>query len=335
MATITPTLDEYAERRLLVPSYQNFPLGRYASLIVVRRTESETIFRTEGSGEGLVKETVRAGCTHADVIRRVVISKRKQTAVERRAGREVLREADMLHVSPKTKLPCTINTNAPCEHCIDCLLYGFAVGGGGAQKSRVMTSDAFSLGGTAQVLGKRTGNATFDNSTMRNPLTGAASTSIYEEEYVKPETHFLDLETLKDVMPGELAYVIANVLRSTRYGAISSRVGRLRNTIRALVFSDCELCSNLELTQLVYDRLVGDGDLPFPLDPTAVEAATDAALDDSLARLVGRTPVVVRGAALDAVLDEVRAAYQDNGRLHALLSAIETGYVTVVGNAKG
>jgi len=335
MATILPTLDGYAERRLLVPTYQNFPLGRYTTLVIVRCTESETIFRTEGSGEGLVKETVRAGRTRTEVIRRVVMSKRKQTAVERRAGREVLREAEMLHVSPKTKLSCAINTNAPCEHCIDCLLYGFAVGGGGAQKSRVMTSDAFSLDGTAQILGKRTGNATFDNSTMRNPVTGAASTSIYEEEYVKPETHFLDMETLKDVMPGELAYVIANVLRSTRYGAISSRIGRLRNTILALVFSDCELCSNLELTQLVYDRLAGDGDLPFPLDHAAVEAATDAALDDSLTQLVGRTPIVVRGAALDAVLVEVRAAYQDNDRLHALLSTIEAGYVTVVGDAKG
>lgn len=335
MATIIPRINAYAERRLLVPTYQNFPLGRYATLVLVRRTESETIFRTEGSGEGLVKEAVRAGRTRTDVIRRVVISKRKQTAVERRSGREVLREAHMLHTNSKSKVPCAINTNAPCEHCIDCLLYGFAVGGGGAQKSRVMTSDAFSLDGTAQVLGKRTGNATFDNSTMRNPLTGAASTSIYEEEYVKPETHFLDMETLKDVMPGELAYVIANILRSTRYGAISSRIGRLRNTIRALVFSDCELISNLELTQLVYDRLVDEGDLPFPLDNAAVDTAVDAALDDSLARLVGRTPVVVRGVELDAVLDEVRAAYQESERLQALLSEIEAGYPAVVGHAKG
>lgn len=330
MATTIPTLVGYAERDLLVPSYQNFPLGRYATLLVLRRTESETIFRTEGSGEGLVKEAVRAGRTHPEVIRRVVISKRKQTAVERRTGRELLRAMGLLKSRStrdgKGSVICSINTNAPCERCIDCLLYGFAVGGGGAQKSRVMTSDAFSLGSTAQVLATRTGNATFDNSTMRNPLTGVASTSIYEEEYVKPEANFLDMETLKDVMPGELAYVIGNVLRSTRYGAVASRLGRLHNTIQALVFSDYEPCSNLELTQLVYDRLAGDGDLGFPLDDTAVGAAALAALEESLGRMVGRPPMVVRGTELDGVLGEVRAAYRDPERLRALMGEIEAGY---------
>src|SRR4051794_14318430 len=102
MATVIPTLQGYAEGSLLVPSYQNFPLGRYATLLVVRRTESETVFRTEGSGEGLVKEAVRAGRANGEVIRRVVISKRKQTAVERRTGRELLREHEMLKLSPKT-----------------------------------------------------------------------------------------------------------------------------------------------------------------------------------------------------------------------------------------
>ena len=68
---------------------------------------------------------------------------------------------------------------------------------------------------------------------MRNPLTGAPSTSINEDEYVLPETHFLDIETLKDVTPGELQYVIGNILRSSRYGAISSRLGRVRNTLAA------------------------------------------------------------------------------------------------------
>src|SRR2546429_5949239 len=262
-------LNQYSD--YLQPRYDKFPYGKYASLLIVRKTESETIFRTEGSGEGLVKEIVIAGTSNGNnaiPIRRVMISKRKQTAVERRTGRELLREYDLLKMAivNKKEQICALNTNAPCGKCIDCMLYGYAVGGGGAQKSRVMTDDAYSIGPVAQVTGKRTFNATFDNGTMRNPITGAASTSINEDEYVLPETHFLDIETLKDVTVGELQYVIGNILRSSRYGAISSRLGRVRNTLAAIVFSDTEIFSNLELTQHVYDLLKGNNEeLDFPL----------------------------------------------------------------------
>src|SRR2546425_11957537 len=294
-------LNQYSD--YLQPTYSNFPYGLYASLLIVRKTESETIFRTEGSGEGLVKEIVTAGASKGNAIpmRRVMISKRKQTAVERRTGRELLREHNLLKMAivNKKEQICALNTNAPCGECIDCMLYGYAVGGGGAQKSRVMTDDAYSIGPAAQVTGKRTFNATFDNGTMRNPFTDAPSTSINEDEYVLPETHFLDIETLKDVTVGELQYVIANVLRSSRYGAISSRLGRVRNSLSAIIFSDTEVFSNLELTQAVYDILLGDKDeLDFPLSDTEVQQAVDDAANVLLDRLVSRTPVVVRGESL-------------------------------------
>src|SRR6266851_5061819 len=292
-------LNQYSD--YLLPRYSNFPQGHYVSLLVVRKTESETIFRTEGSGEGLVKETVFAGLDNHQRIRRVVISKRKQTAVERRVGRELLREHDLLKTDNKGQI-CALNTNAPCGQCIDCMLYGYAVGGGGAQKSRVMTDDSYSIGPAPQVTGRRTFNATFDNGTMRNPITGDASTSINEDEYVLPETHFLDIETLKDVTAGELQYAIGNVLRSSRYGAISSRLGRVRNTHAAIIFSDTEIFSNLELTQHVYDMLMVDRiskkdkeELDFPLVDGQVLEAVHEATNTLLSQVVGRMPVVLRG----------------------------------------
>src|SRR5947209_8551581 len=317
-------LNRYSNYRL--PKYNNFPQGRYVSLLVVRKTESETIFRTEGSGQGLVKETVFAGLNNSQRIRRVVISKRKQTALERRVGRELLLDHDLLKKDSKGQV-CALNTNAPCGHCIDCMLYGYAVGGGGAQKSRVMTDDSYSIGPASQVSGRRTFNATFDNGTMRNPLTGKASTSINEDEYVLPETHFLDIETLKDVTVGELQYVIGNVLRSSRYGAISSRLGKVRNTLAAIVFSDTELFSNLELTQDVYDLLLGDKDeLDFPLLDKEVQAAVEDATNTLLGRLVSRTPVVVRSESLYGILDETIALYRESESVKAFLQEVEKGY---------
>src|SRR2546421_3783094 len=319
-------LNQYSD--YLLPRYSNFPRGRYVSLVIIRKTESETIFRTEGSGEGLMKETVIAGekKENARPIRRVVISKRKQTAVERRTGRELLREHDLLKKDTKGQT-CTLNANSACGKCIDCMLYCYAVGGGGAQKSRVMTDDSYSLGLVAQVTGRRTFNATFDNGTMRNPITGDASTSINEDEYVLPETHFLDIETLKDVTAGELQYAIGNVLRSSRYGAISSRLGRVRNTLSAIIFSDTEIFSNLELTQAVYDILLGDKDeLDFPLSDAEVQQAVDEAANALLDRLVSRTPVVVRGESLANILRETIALYRDTESVKTFLQEIEKGY---------
>jgi CRISPR-associated protein Csc2 len=329
-------LNKYKE--YLLDRYDNFPHGRYVSLIVIRKTESETIFRTEGSGEGLSKEIVTAGRENATRLRRVVISKRKQTAVERRTGRELLRESGLLKIAEnsKEKNICALNTNAPCGKCIDCMLYGYAVGGGGAQKSRVMTDDAYSIAPVSQVTAKRTFNATFDNSTMRNPFNQEASTSINEDEYVLPETHFLDIETLKDVTVGELQYVIGNILRSSRYGAISSRLGRVRNTLAAMIFSDTELFSNLELTQQVYDILLkgSDQELPFPLSDRVVLDAVHKASNELLKRVVGRVPVVVRDAVLEQVIDETIALYRDNDQLRALLQEVEKGYSKSINGSK-
>nr|BBH92932.1 hypothetical protein KTA_11310 [Thermogemmatispora argillosa] len=331
VTTTFPVLNQY--REYLLERYDNFPHGRYVSVILIRKTESETIFRTEGSGEGLVKELVTAGRREGtrEPIQRVVISKRKQTAVERRVGRELLREHELLGqvTVNREQRPCALNTNAPCGQCIDCMVYGYAAGGGGAQKSRVMTDDAYSLAPASQVTGKRTFNATFDNGTMRNPFDGKPSTSINEDEYVLPETHFLDIETLKDVTPGEFQYVLGNILRSTRYGAISSRQGRVRNMIVAVIFSDTEIFSNLELTQEVYDLLLeaqGGSELDLPLNDALVERCVQQATDTLLRDLVGRPPLVVRGEALGHLLEETLTLYREPERLKALLAEVTASY---------
>jgi CRISPR-associated protein Csc2 len=314
-------------QQYLLEKYSNLPRGRYVSLFIIRRTESETIFRTEGSGEELVKETVSAGLVDTTPIRRVVISKRKQTAVERRTGREFLREHELLKTNKDGKI-CMLNTNAPCEKCIDCYLYGFAAGGNGAQKSRVLTDDAYSLGTVAQVAARRTFNATFDTGTMRNPETGEASRSINPDEYVRPQTHFIDIETLKDVTLAELQYVIGNILRSDRYGAISSRMGRVKNRIVTVAFSDCELFSNLELTQAVHDLLkpANEDELPFPLTDEAVERAVSSASDKLITGVFSRKPVLLTGETLQTELNGVAALYYGSEYMVAALKALSDSY---------
>lgn len=315
-------LNQYTDHFL--PNYSNYPHGRYVTLILARWVESEAIFRTEGSGEPLSKEFVHAGLNGGDPIQRVVISKRKQTAVERRTGRELLRRHELLFQSSAGGV-CALNRNNPCEKCMDCMIYGFAAGGGGAQKSRVITDDAFSLHPVHQVLGTKQFNALFDNSTMRDPETRKASSSIGTDEYVKPQAIFLDMETLKDLTPAEFQYVLGNVLRSTRYGAISSRIGKVQNELLGVVFSDCELFSNLELTQATYDRLAENGELNFPLPREQVHAAVQESAMQLMGRVVGQT-TPLSTEEISQLHQEMVDLYADESTVANLLRETSTIY---------
>ena len=319
-------LNNYTD--FIVEKYENFPQSRYLTLIVLRKAESEMIFRTEGSGEGLSRDTVHAGLDGGDPISRVTISKRKQTAVERRTGRELLRQHNLLFYAPDTKGErkeeanniCALNRNKPCGICADCMIYGYAVGGGGAQKSRVITDDAFSLLSYQTVTAKRTFNALYDNNTMRDPVTGEASSSIQEDEYVKPETLFIDMQTLKDLTADEIRYVIGNILRSRRYGAISSRLGKMRNTLVGAIFSDCELFSNLELTQSVYDRL-GPDNRKFPLKEEQVKSEVVAAVENLSHEVIGNLQIL-GDTEVDRLVGEIRHTFASPDEVKRLLDNI-------------
>ena len=310
------TLVPYAD--FLPKQYSNYPRGYYVSLILLRVVEGEAIFRTEGSGEPLNREYVHAGIlADSPVVPRVVISKRKQTAVERRTGRELLRRLGFL--APDAGL----NEGDPEPDSIDSMLYGYAVGGGGAQKSRVITDDAFSILPATLIVGKRQFNAPFEDGTMRHPETKQPSTSIGTDEYVRPESHFLDIETLKDVTPGEFIYVLGNILRSSRYGAISSRVGKVRNEVLACIFSDCELFSNLELIQQTWENLCHDGREPdFPVADTTVRVAALKAVEKLQKQVFGRVTPMKRDD-LAALLTEVQTLYADEANVKAFLHELQ------------
>ncbi|BAZ67346.1 hypothetical protein NIES4106_21010 [Fischerella sp. NIES-4106] len=294
--------------KFLLDRYHEYPQGKYVNLILIRKTESETIFRTEGSGEPLCREFVNAGVQKrkTDPIQRVVITKRKQTAVERRTGREDLRKQNLLSLTDDGSIH---------PDSVDAYLYGYAVGQGGAQKSRVITEDAFSVLPTSQVVDVRTSNALFETGTMRNSRdeNAEASTSLFESEYVRPETHFLDIETLKDITPDELFYILGNILRSSRYGAVSSRIGKVKNTIAQVIFSDTEIFSTLELTQHVYDALLGENqdiELDFPLTDNGLLEAVNKSSEELIKEVIGQYEILSKQDQ-ETLIEEARSIYRN------------------------
>lgn len=308
---------------VLAQTYENFPKGRFITLVVLRTTHSETIFRTEGSGEPMCSEFVQAGLADQNIIQRLVMTKRKQVAPERRYGREHLRAHELLYISKDGSL-CSLNTNSPCEMCVDCFLYGFAAGGGGAQKSRIWTEDAFSILPATDTLGDRTINAIYENGTMRlkREEDTKASTALNTSEYIKPGVHFLDVVTLKDITADELRYVIGNIRYTSRYGAVSSRVGRMENEILGVFGSISELPSSLELVQTVYDVL--SKPLEHPLKIERLIAATKQVIstwnnrrgvsiqlsEDELAALIDDVDIRWSEAERDTFLKRLSQSYQ-------------------------
>ncbi len=320
-------------KKFFVEKYNNFPQGKYVNLIVLRKTESETIFRTEGSGEPLNREYVKAGNMTSEVVARSVISKRKQTAFERRTGREILRSHDLLKYKKKSgketvDAECTLNTNSPCEKCPDCMIYGFAVGGAGAQKSRLITEDAFSILPINYITDTKTFNATYDNGTMRSKDENGKeliSSSLGSSEYIKPETHYLDIEVLKDVTQNDLLYVLGNIIRSSRYGAMTSRIGRVDNTIVKIIFSDTEIFSTLELTQSVYDDINQNLDsVDFPLNQEDVVTSAVKCSEDLSKEIIGQTQIMT-SSDLQTLYDELKVLYANPETFLKNLSASYSG----------
>ena len=111
------------------------PMGKYAHIVMLRETQGYALFQTDGE---LNRARVSAGKNDESPMTRITLFKRKQTTPERLNGRELLRNIALMPDD------CIYNENS-CKRCADCISYGFAVGDGGSEKSKVYADTAFSL----------------------------------------------------------------------------------------------------------------------------------------------------------------------------------------------
>jgi CRISPR-associated protein Csc2 len=112
-------------------------------------------------------------------------------------------------------------------------------------------------------------NAPYEDGTMSD--RGEVASRINPQDHVKPQVIFPSVITTRDLTWTLFGYVLQNVLRTSRYGAATTRGGTVRNHIAAIILSDGEIFSNLLLTQHLFDWLKPDG-----IDPVAVNEALTA-----------------------------------------------------------
>lgn len=287
--------------------------GKYIHFILLRHSQSFPVFQTDG-----VLNTARtqAGIETQDTISRLVLFKRKQTTPERLVGRELLRSLSLTSGEPNDSNYCEYNGENSCKKCPDCIIYGFAIGDSGSERSKVYSDSAFSLSAYEQSHRSFTFNAPFEGGTMSEG--GKMRSAINELDHVIPEVTFPTVETLRDATLEGFIYVLGNLLRTRRYGAQESRTGTMKNYPLAIILCDGEIFSNLQFTQALYDTLKGDVNAPIADIKQHATMVIDRLLEDEPVRIAHK----IAGEQLDLLLNEASAIYQDETQLQAVLSTL-------------
>ncbi|MGB3403846.1 MAG: type I-D CRISPR-associated protein Cas7/Csc2 [Microcoleaceae cyanobacterium] len=287
--------------------------GKYIHFLLLRHSQSFPVFQTDGI---LNTARTQAGLEKTDKISRLVMFKRKQTTPERLAGRELLRSLELTSSDKESDKHCEYNGEGSCKQCPDCIIYGFAIGDSGSERSKVYSDSCFSLSPYEQSHKSFTFNAPFEGGTMSEK--GEMRSAINELDHILPEVTFPSVETLRDSTYEGFLYVLGNLLRTRRYGAQESRTGTLKNHLLGIAFCDGEIFSNLQFTQALYDRLKGD--INAPIDQIKKVAATVAQ------DLLSDEPVIKKhlifGEQLDELLNEVNTLYQDETQLQETLTKL-------------
>ena len=288
--------------------------GKYVHFFILRHSQSFPVFQTDG-----VLNTARtqAGLETPDPISRLVMFKRKQITPERLAGRELLRSLGLTSADSADKDKfCEYNGEGSCKKCPDCIIYGFAIGDSGSERSKVYSDSAFSLSAYEQSHRSFTFNAPFEGGTMSEK--GVMRTAINELDHVLPEISFPTVETLRDPTFEGFLYVLGNLLRTRRYGAQESRTGTMSNHIIGIVLCDSEIFSNLHFTQALYDGLKPDFHAPIAdIIKKAIEVTNNLLNNEPV-----RKNQVIMGSQLTDLLTEVSAIYQDESQLKSTISTL-------------
>jgi CRISPR-associated protein Csc2 len=285
------------------------PMGKYVHFLTIRITESYPLFQTDGE---LNKARVSAGITDKTPISRLSMFKRKQSTPERLVGRELMRAHGLVKADE-----CEYNVKFAMNNP-DCIIYGFAIGDSGSEKSKVVVDTAFSITPFDETHETFTLNAPFENGTMSEK--GIVTSRINQQDHIKPQVFFPSIVTLKDPTEASFLYVFNNILRTRHYGAQTTRTGRVRNELVGVVFSDGEIVSNLRWTQAIYDAMHASGQLNTsdPLSEADVLLAATATIES----LMGNEFIVhtdLLGDKFQPVLSEVKALLGDEKSLKSVL----------------
>jgi CRISPR-associated protein Csc2 len=255
--------------------------------------------------------------------------KRKQSSPERLKGRELLKEhgyiTDTIGADSETTT-CIYNPTSQqerrCGVCADCVLYGYAVGEAGAEKSKVYIDSAFSLSAYDEAHRTFRFNALNENGTMYNPGESRPRSTFGEADHILPQVYFPAVVTLRDPTAEAFLFVLGNILRCDRYGAGETHTGKMHNHLVSVCFGNAEIFSNLRYTQALYDLLREQKQWTEPLNRDAVLSVAVATYIILIAEEPVKRDRELTGQEAAALYAEVTALYQDDARVKEMLKVL-------------
>ena len=225
----------------LVENLINEPSAHYIHILLLRELQSSAIFTTNGQDADIA--TVGISTTD-DLVEYspVMMFKRKQTGSDRRKGKELQRNL--------VEVEDTMDVNKMNQESPESILYGSAAGEEAISvTSRVMYDTAYSIRDSSVLVEEKFQNAPGD------AFAKGATTAIREPDFIMPGTLFPCVVTLRDATFEELIFVLGVTKMNKRYGAATSRIGRMENHILGVYFGLEEGPANLYLSQDVARRL--------------------------------------------------------------------------------
>ena len=262
------------------------PRSNFVNILVLRELESHAVFTTNGEDADIATVALGSDDGPKDYAPGLMFM-RKQTGSDRRFGKALQRD---LNLFDEDEDECTMQVNEMCQDCVECILYGSAAssdeGNDVSITSRVMYDTAYSLRDTSVVIDEKFQNA------PGGDYAKSAEATIREPDFFEPGTMFPSVVTLRDATPAELAFVLGITAKNKRYGATTSRLGRVNNRILGVYVGSEEGPANLELTRETIARLQAD-------DGTDYEMVTDVVMAETLDP--SRTAEHVSSAFEDAI----------------------------------
>lgn len=229
----------------------NTPGTNYTTILVLRELESHAIFTTNGEDADIASLSIVGDGSSIEYSPGLMFM-RKQTGSDRRMGKAIQRELLDYEVED------SMEVNDMNARSVESALYGSAASGDGdvdiGVTSRVMYDTAFSVRDASACIDEK-----FQNAPGEDYAKGSRST-IREPDFFEPGTLFPCAITLRDATPAEVAFVMAITKRNKRYGAATTRLGRVKNHVLGVYTGSEEGPSNRELTANVITSFVGKGD---------------------------------------------------------------------------
>ena len=244
--TLTTALDNGT---VSMDGMTNTPGTNYTTILVLRELESHAVFTTNGQDADIASLSV-VGEESSIEYSPGLLFMRKQTGSDRRMGKAIQRE--LLEYDQ----PDSMEVNDMNPQSVESALYGSAASGDDdvdiGVTSRVMYDTAFSVRDASACIDEK-----FQNAPGEGYAKGSRST-IREPDFFEPGTLFPCAITLRDATPAEVAFVIAITKRNKRYGAATTRLGRVKNHILGVYTGSEEGPSNRELTANVITSFAAD-----------------------------------------------------------------------------